>query len=408
MYDAQRSVDCTISRCFDFIYYCTVYSTICKAVIPSTIPFRHPQRHLLSTMINTTVDSEMRANHSDMGHSMADDNEDQTTTTIITVIGATLACIGIVGNLLSVTVFIQRLRCYGGSANLYFTVVSFCDLVMSASPVILFHHGMEWINSALNKLAHCTTELFLFKLPGPLGSLIVVLITIDRFTAVNFPIFFKTRSGARAAFVRVLIVALFLIAINWPHLGFLKPTVGHNNNVICKSGQLMIDYYYMVIIPYLHATCYCIIPSIGISSLNISIVYTVQKILKTAKQKTKTSGENSKIALFQNSRRLTFFCLLVSTTFLCISIPSMVFHILLLSMNIQHSSSTSHVYARSLLFLSKVRHSINIIVYSLSGAIYRKDFANMITKICCRCRNREDEVRIFETDLKTISENITD
>ena len=111
-----------------------------------------------------------------------------------------------------------------------------------------------------------------------LSSLLVVMITLNRFVALFFPMKFKQLQSINRIYYCIGVLILVVIIINWNSFGGMKPVDRKQLDQIkffvfhCRGCTHVVDNYYFNIFPIIDLAVYFIIPALVLFVCNIAIV----------------------------------------------------------------------------------------------------------------------------------------
>ena len=130
-----------------------------------------------------------------------------------------------------------------------------------------FYLHWETCCNLIPLLTMCTSQL---------SSLLVMMITVNRFVAIFFPLKFKHLQSIGRIYSCIGILILVVIIINWYSFGGLKPIDKDQLDTIqyfeyqCRGRTQIIDDYYFHIFPWIDLTVYFIIPGLVLLVFNIA------------------------------------------------------------------------------------------------------------------------------------------
>jgi len=232
----------------------------------------------------------------------------------------------------------------------------------------------------------------------------VVIMTVERFIAVTFPLkaaYFCTIKKAKYATLATLVVTF---AVN-AHFLVTHTFIYRNNEHGCQSKSETFDEFMHFMWPWIDASKYSFIPVITIFIFNILIIY---NLVQASDSRSKLiSGDSSANKLRQanasapqytsastaasstpqssnNNRRLTTMLLVVSITFCILSTPLLVLQILEQAKIVQRTVVLLRINAVCL-FLQYSNHTVNFFLYAVTGKIFRRELVGLFLLVqeCC-------------------------
>lgn len=252
----------------------------------------------------------------------------------------------------------------------------------------------------------------------------VVIMTIERFIAVSFPLKSMYVCTVKKAKLATLVLVILLFTINSQFLLTHSLTIRSDLNSTeqgCQSRSGKYDFFMNKLWPWIDASKYSFVPLLTIIVFNVLIISNMIKASSsrkklaqtyaTPKAYTKSVNQNNHVNLSpnnglytsttphasstsqispgtsssssssSNNRRLTVMLLSVSITFCILSIPLVLLQIL------EKAEIGSLPYQKLypyFLFLQYFNHSINFFLYVFSGKIFRRECIALFS-VCTQC-----------------------
>jgi hypothetical protein len=242
----------------------------------------------------------------------------------------------------------------------------------------------------------CKTGIFLGYVCSNTSVWLIVIVTIERFIVVIFPLKaprFCNRTIARTSIVCVFIVFIFTnIHFTWTvHLQHYR-----FDNITFSKCQAKQEHEYLVEVtwPWVDASIYSFGPFFFIITLNCLIIrklFSAKKTRNILRQqsslsKRKNGNEENKIK-GEMSMKITVMLLIVSFTFLITTLPmNLVLIHSSLSAEIDNDDEVAFTKEKLLetlaVMLMYVNHSINFFLYCTTGKKFRDQFRAMFC--CCK------------------------
>ena len=247
-----------------------------------------------------------------------------------------LVSLGIIGNCLSVFIFFKtKLRKH--SSSYYLAALALSD---TFNLLLYFLTWLTFLNIDLfNKPVFCEASVYLSSVGSFLSVWLVVAFTAERFFAVGYPFrrqgFDKMSHTTRAEIV-ILILLLVALLIYSPCLFFAVVRDIPPRGMTCTSDlklqqQLNVFNTFDALITYA-------IPVIGIIILNVFIGFNMWKMAKVRKgmtyhqsscrRKDDSAHKCKRKPTAMSQYKITKMLLIVSTTCLCLNMPSYIMRIL--------------------------------------------------------------------------------
>ncbi|OWF42455.1 FMRFamide receptor [Mizuhopecten yessoensis] len=294
--------------------------------------------------------------------------------------------LGIVGNSLSSVVLFQLSKI--SSFYLYLTFLALSDMSLSICDAItnlLDFTKLE--NYKIDVKWLCSAEFALALIFSHLSSWITVAVTFDRYVAVCHPLNAIKYCTRRRALIYICTVFLVIVAVNFPIICFKWDEEGSS----CVIPEFTNDYCFKYSI-YIDTCSYVLIPFCLICALN---TLTIQGIYKAARRRhnlTANSGNvSSSIANMKDSTRRSITMLFTVTTFFIVTFLPFVFisvYGMIYSENLVAIQELIPVADTIAYVATQLNHSLNFIMYGLSGKRFRDKF---LETFCCRRNVRRSQ-----------------
>lgn len=286
---------------------------------------------------------------------------------------------GLIGNTMSFVVMIQphnrRISCC-----LYLAVLAVCD----NSALLIF--GYYWTKATFqieseNQQLQCSVLAWLNYAVTQYGILLIVAMTVDRLVIVKYPL--KAPQLCSHFRTKLIIIVLLVVCLVFtlPHL-FITTVSG---KYLCFSFQgsgVWIKVYAFVVIIF-----NAFVVFIALLTMNILIIKTLRNNLFRDSKKINRRLEQSKEGRDRLAQtQLTIMLLLVSFAFLVLTTPNYIRHITYTYKDYKSDPDTYAVYVLIYHISSKLyvtNSAVNIILYCIGGAKFRKDFKYFF---CCQKR----------------------
>ena len=210
----------------------------------------------------------------------------------------------------------------------------------------------------------CKLSWFFYGFFVHVSSAILVIMSAEKCFALYFPHKAKAICTVQNAKRMSLGVGLVYLIFDGQWFFLIRATKDQFGNLVCQ----ITDQDYSQIFPYIDSALYTFIPVCLMVFFNGVII--VKLLLKKGLM---TGNGTSKMA-----KQATFMLLMVTTVFIFLTMPAS-----LCWLSMQDTNSSSLIYAISFL-LHMVNHSINALLYMVSGSKYREGISRLFV---CR-RNR--------------------
>jgi hypothetical protein len=188
---------------------------------------------------------------------------------------------GIPLNGMSFAVFFHRFKAHRCAANIYFMALAVADSISVTTGSLVNFCASLNPPVYLPWLSGCNVLFIPLFAGSQLSSLILTIITIDRFLATYFPLKFHYWSSWKKAVGIVSSLTFAVIALNWQGMGGLEPIPADqlaNTSVYhhCRGKTPFIDYYMFEVSLWIGEGLYFFIPGILIVIFNSLIIVKVR------------------------------------------------------------------------------------------------------------------------------------
>ncbi|OWF39724.1 G-protein coupled receptor AH9.1 [Mizuhopecten yessoensis] len=323
------------------------------------------------------------------------------------IIYPVLVPIGIIGNSLSFTVLIQLAK--SSSFFLYLSILALSDIAF-----IIVGAMMRWLEVLRNDIFFedissylCSVRFTLVYVFSQFSSWIIVAVTIDRFIAVCFPFKVAIYCTRRRTMLMLLYIFLVIFGINFPNICFKW------ENDMCVFPEITFKYClkYSVLIDLL---VYFVVPVGLISILNIITLSVLYRTLIRRRQlvNRKRKDNDDKNLTVEESIKQTIAMLFVVTAVYVVTSLPMVYGSMLAWMEDEITTDSDTYLINVILELANtVNHSVNFILYGISGTTFRQKLLQTFCCFPCRLtdgRTKVKKVTTLTTASKTTSTSLGD
>lgn len=313
----------------------------------------------------------------------------------------------IVGTICNILTFMVmcRHRFRHQSTGIYMAVLAIADEL-----VLLFGCLIRWIYQfyQLNPLStqiSCRLLSVFYYSSIDFSVWMVVMMTIERYIAVTFPLQANRLCTVKRAKILTLILGSFIVLINLHFIITHSFNNNFNNNFGCQPTDNSTLYFMDNIWPWIDAAKYSFLPLITIIVFNFLIICNLiqasaarHKLTYESSQKSRslssttvntikhTNGttNNTSSSSNNNNRRLTTMLLVVSITFCILSSPLVILQILETHFSIRNRENefTVDILKAIFVILQYSNHCINFFLYAITGEIFRRELCGLF--VCLR------------------------
>ncbi|XP_069103153.1 uncharacterized protein [Argopecten irradians] len=302
-----------------------------------------------------------------------------------------LVPIGVIGNFLSFVVLIQLSK--DSSFFLYLSVLALSDLSF-----IIVGALMGWIEVLNQTLFYenisfflCSVKYALVFVFSQFSSWIIVAVTVDRFIAICFPFKVSVYCTKKRSVMTSLVLFLIICGINFPNICW------EWEDNVCVYPEFTLDYclQYTVMIDLV---VYFIAPVCLICVFNIITLRMLYSAMIRRRvimnRKKKDENERSKSTDEDSIKQTIGILMGVSAVYVLTSLPMAYGSMMAWMEGPQYSpDSTSYLVNVILELCNTVNHSINFILYGISGSLFRKRLLQMVSIFQCRRRRKAGQTQ---------------
>lgn len=293
---------------------------------------------------------------------------------------------GTIGNLLTLMVMLrQKMRrrptCFHMSAIAVFdTLVLYSDCLRQWLALL---HGSNalTLSSAACKVFHFFSYTFF-----DISVWLIVIMTVDRFLVVQFPLHApKLSSLPRARKTVIMLIATMVLA----NLHFIWTVhLDDRHHCIYLEG---FEYFHVNVWPWIDAAVYSFLPFILLLVFNILIIVIHRRSMKLRKttlniNKPRTRSQSSNQG---TQLRLSAMLFTVTFTFLLLSAPNVILICIRntyfdFSMQVDdfRNIAVYRLVATLTMFCLYLNHAVNFLLYCISGRMFRKELWQIVK---CKC-----------------------
>ncbi|XP_064639029.1 FMRFamide receptor-like [Lineus longissimus] len=314
-----------------------------------------------------------------------------------------LIFLGTVLNGLTVIVLLRRK--FGKSSTRMLLIV----LALADTAVLWTGLLRQWVKSLFELDLRClmpvscpvhtfSTYLFLH-----FASWLVALLTLERWISVTFPLKARVICTRKWTSVVLVILFLFLFALN-SHILFFTKIKQIDNKLSCTHSTEVYGDFWKRVWYWFDLLSYSCLPFLAIAFCNWSILYKVIRG-QIKRNKLQNPGGNKN----GHSRQLTsmtYMLTTVSIMFILLTLPASIFFIIQDHVEIitwQQNVELRLIYAITNL-LGYVNNTINFLLYCVSGTQFRREVFRMI----CGMRRAEHGRSSVHNPSQTYTQTLED
>ena len=235
----------------------------------------------------------------------------------------------------------------------------------------------------------CKLGYFLFFFFLHYSSTLLVVMCIEKFIALYFPLRVKTFCTVKTAKWVCSIGAILLVAFDSQFFFVYEARKNRNGYFYCVYVNVPSNY--RLIFYQIHAVLHSFGPFTVMCTANAAIIYKFM----VAKCRSRREGTESTIqALSKSAVKGTAMLITISVTFIILTGPS--------AFLVSIASSPDPLLFAVFVVMLNLNHSINAVLYCIVGSRFRNELINTI-KCCRRKKQSAQNDRTFSTAWTTAS-----
>ena len=315
----------------------------------------------------------------------------------------TVLIVGVAGNALSIIIMTSR-RYSQNTSRMYLIALALSDsMALFTQPFqkAFFH---KLVGMDLRSLSDIGCKIFFIARRGSkmTSSWFVVLLCVDRFIAVWFPLKAKLICTKRTAIISM--ICLYIAVLGWT-LAFSWASKVSNNGMCYpdaydrKNPDEVALFGRMV---KAGSFLYSIIPMIILGVLSPMIVF---KISRHAKKRMEMANNVGVTKQTTESSKITAMLLGIVVAFIVLVLPITVLHNAAYELKLNTFADNAvgfDIFKQVAQILEQLNHSINFFLYVLTSKKFRNILSTMFCKIREESRNNDMSTRISTVSLKQI------
>lgn len=316
---------------------------------------------------------------------------DQIRNYVTTIGGPVVYCVGVIGNLLALTVlphFARRISTY-----MYLLAMCILDLCV-------LHLGLliSWLQEILGINIHslsqysCKIVTFLGYVCSDASVWLVVAVTFERFMSMCHPFKATSLCRVRKALLVIFLVLVFSILVNLHIFWTIGLIPDLNNATVCGPHESI-----TLIWPCIDLAVYFVLPFLSTGIFNVKIIGKIRKMKRNSMhRRASLTTMNTCVPTDTNiKKKLTWMMVVVSLTFVVTTFPmaamlcvTAVFNSLKNVPKINRQLFTKVLSFAELLMFTN--HAINFYLYVASSKKFRK----ALRQVLCECNT--SDVTVFQ------------
>ncbi|XP_033331945.1 C-C chemokine receptor type 1 isoform X2 [Megalopta genalis] len=297
-----------------------------------------------------------------------------------------LVYLGTLGNCLSVIVFFGTKLCQY-SSSVYLAALAISDTGFLVSVFVVWLNMLEV--GLFNRPGFCQFFIYLTTLCSFMSVWLVVVFTIERFIAVQYPMYRQSMCTVARAKVTVAVLTMLAMILCSPVLWFSATSVQYNEKGnVTECGHLAEGLEsWATVYNTIDTVLTFAIPFTVIIVLNVLIaraIYRHIKIRKSLTNEPRTGiGRQPPYSSLRGNlaqTKITKMLLVVSTVFLCFNLPAYVLRIYAFLHEAVYATRSVALAQQICNLLFNTNFGINFILYCATGQNFRRALRCMILK----------------------------
>lgn len=220
----------------------------------------------------------------------------------------------------------------------------------------------------------CDVMWYMYNALPMFSNYVLLLWTIERFIAVNFPLRLTEWCTIRRTVISVAAVGMFSFAVTvpWPVSIVLNPS-GKGCIIDPDKTAFIYEVWYKA-----DTSFFIFVPMVIIFLCNITIIYRLQQ--STRRHQQMTNNKDAKQKREKEQRHTTVTLLVTSFAFVVLHTPLAVYNCLAMSMLVIRDSQAKATlrFLNSFgLTMAELQNSINFYLYFLTGRRYRHEMIRL-------------------------------
>ncbi|XP_026673255.1 thyrotropin-releasing hormone receptor [Ceratina calcarata] len=298
-----------------------------------------------------------------------------------------LVYFGSLGNCVSVVVFFGTKLCQY-SSSVYLGALAISDTGFLVSVFVV------WLNlvgvGLFNQPGFCQFFIYLTTLCSFTSVWLVVAFTIERFIAVEYPLYRQSICTVARAKITVAILTVMGVVLCSPVLWVSAPRLQYNGKGNVTECHLAEGFEsWATIYNVIDTVLTFAIPFTIIITLNVLIARAIYRHVKIRRSLTNEPRAKDRPGFrYSLQTKITKMLLVVSTVFLCFNLPAYVLriHAFLHFQENQIASRSLEMAQQVCNLLFNTNFGINFILYCATGQNFRNTIRSIFFKSHCRKR----------------------
>ncbi|XP_076439151.1 uncharacterized protein LOC143278024 [Babylonia areolata] len=295
---------------------------------------------------------------------------------------------GLFGNAMTI-IIMRRMKSGESTINMYFTAIAVVDTIYICTSTVGF-----WVNVTFGfriDSVHpvvCKVHTWLYTGGSTVSCWYLVCMTVHRAVSVVWPHRVNLLFTRRTVLLLLAAITVFFAGIYSHYLvGFDVVTRPGTQQKRCMGDVSYEEYTYFSenIFVYIELSSYCVVPFIILILANSVLVWKLTVSVKSASKHLTQGDSDQVLAREKAANSVTLTAIVVSITFLVLTLPSSITYIMDY-FSLMHDRISGHERARKVFIndvatlLSHTNSAVNFYLYCLTGRRFREEFLKVL---CC-------------------------
>ena len=279
----------------------------------------------------------------------------------------TITAIGTVANILILIVILaSQLR-----KSVFMNIILFLAIadILRLWSVASIRRGLFGIFGLGQSLTLCRIFIFVLYMSSTMSSWMVVLVSIERFVAVYYPLRVHTYCTLKRIYIVILVMVIASCVTSIPYFFSCSVSVTNKGIPACKSigSNDILNLFNSITSFFL----YVVIPFFTITTFNILIVL---RIRRQRNFRARSTSQQEEAANNNKHKGLISMMIAVCIVFAVASFPKMILMLIVYSCRLGEGEQCISFFMWPFtfaMFLDDLNHCINLFLYCLSGSVFR-------------------------------------
>ncbi|XP_076452258.1 uncharacterized protein LOC143287902 [Babylonia areolata] len=287
--------------------------------------------------------------------------------------------LGTFGNIMSI--FIMGRTSSGESTvNIFFLAIAVGDLVTLYTGITL-----KWLEVSFGLIFPSGWPLLMWITPasGAIVSWMLVCVTLQRVLSVVWPHHVHRIYTRKRVFLLIGGVTAFLAALYSHSLYCFYPVSQRNDSSYnCISSSPQYAWFIDKVFSYVDLVVFSVVPFVCLAVGNSVLIWKLTASARAAGRSMATASSQHMVKRNQNNTSVTLTVLVVSMTFLVLTLPSALFYVLFFAKDqtalAPRKAADVYLFSTLGILLADSNSAVNFYLYCLTGRRFREEFMKIV------------------------------